>query len=283
MMAPISVAVVGDGPISQQLRDHGVPLGRVRLAAANGFSASQAVLVDLPADARAVAVAAALRAGKIVLCPPPVALAEAELAAIAEASRAGGGRLLPAGEIAHCEAGRHGFAAVHAPEFGALRSLYVAIRQPQGAGGDVIDELLPEALDAVLALVPDPFDAVRMNATSLFGAARDTAVILLRGGGDVVVTMELSRCLPPTLPATGLGEVEIDVIGAARAVRIVPQASAVRLFRDDRLAAIPWVDPPVLAMLRAIETAVDTPETSLCGLARATRAMAVTASIRAAL
>lgn len=279
MTTPIYLAIIGDGPLARPLRDHGAPLGRIRVTEAAG----QAVLVDLPSGARADAVVAALRTGKIVLCPPPVALDEAELTDITEAQRSGGGLLLPAGEIAHCEAGRHGMAAMAAPEFGALRSLYLAIRQPRGAGGDVIDDLLPEALDAVLAMVPGPFGAARVNAGALFGTARDTAIILLRANAGVVVTMELSRCLPPSMPAPGLGEVEIDAMGASQSVWIVPHAGAVRIHRDDGTAAVPWLDAPVLAMLRALETAVDTPHAAGDGLTRAARALVVTRAIRAAL
>ena len=251
MNAPIGLTVLGRGALSAPLFNHGAPLGRIRLVEHD----AQAVLIDLPPAERVAAVVPALAAGQFVLCPPPVAFTPADLAAISDARIAGGGVLLPAGELAHCEAGRRGLAAIAAPTFGPLRTLYLAIRQPRGSGGDVLADLLPEALDTVLALLPGPFSTFRVNAGALFVEARDTAVILLRSAGDVVVTLELSRCLPPTLPAPGLGDVEIDAMGAAQAVRIVPNASALRIYRDDGLSAAPWLDAPVLAMLRALEAA----------------------------
>ena len=280
MTAPIPLTVVGDRAMAQTLRNHGAPFGRIHLVGPANLAT--AVLIDLPPPARPAAAAAALRAGKLVLCPPPVVRTPAELDAIAAAAREGGGRLLPAGEIAHGAAGRRGLSAMAAPEFGAVRSLYLAIRQPRGAGDNVLDDLLPEALDAVLSAVPGPFCAVRVNAGALFGPQLDTAVILLRSATGVVVTMELSRCLPPTLPAPGLGEVEIDAMGGHQSIRIVPQASAIRIHRDDAVAAVPWLDPPVLAMLQALETAVDAPATAPDGLERVRAALALTAAIRAA-
>ncbi len=246
----ITLSVLGQGRISQPLRDHGAPFGAVRIVE----GASDAVLIDLPPADRAAAVIAALAAGQTVLCPPPVALTAAELAAIAAVPT---GQLLPSGELAHTDSVRHGLAAIHDPAFGALRSVYLAIRQPRGHGCDVLDDLLPEALDTLLAILPEPFTMVRVNAAALFGDARDTAVILLRSATDVVVTLELSRCLPASLPAPGLGEVEIDVMGALQSVRIVPHAGAVRVHRDDGVDHRPWLDAPVLAMLRALETPTD--------------------------
>ena len=281
MSRPIHLAVIGDGRLATELRTHGAPLGRIRLVDA-GARDAQAVLVDLPPGERLAAVLAALRGGRIVLCPPPVALDAAALAAIDAAQTRGGGFLLPAGEIAHGPAGSRGLAAMAAPEFGALRSLYLAIRQPRGTGEDVLETLLPEALDMVLAAMPERFTSVRVNSAALFGAARDTAVILLRSETDVVVTIELSRCLPPGLPAPGLGEVEIDAMGARQSVRIVPHASAVRIHRDDGVAVAPWQDSPALAMLRAVVARFDAPLGAASGLLRATRALTLTEAISAA-
>jgi hypothetical protein len=150
----------------------------------------------------------------------------------------------------------------------------------------VLEDVLPEALDAVLAAVPGPFGAVRVNAGALFGppghSMSDTAVVLLRNKAGVVVTMELSRCLPQSLPAPGLGEVEIDAMGALQSVRIVPHAGGIRIHRDDNSAIVPWLDPPVLAMLQALEAAVDRPAAAPDGLERARAALALTEAIRAA-
>jgi len=291
MSGVIRLGVIGAGAHATELVAHGAPLGRIALAAVAGQGTEalagragvpvvdvdtlvgdpglRAVLVDAPVAERAALVAGALRAGKIVVCPPPVALDAAALDAIAAAAQAGGGRLLCGGEIAHGEPGRRGLAAMTAPEFGPLRSLYLAIRQPRCGEGDVLDAIGWEALDFVLAAVPGKIEKVRVNAGAQFGAARDTAVILLRSADDVVVTIELSRCLPASLPATGLGEVEIDVMGALQALRITPQSTAVRVHRDGGTDLAPWLDAPVLAMLRAVVAACDGQATDGIGRTRA--------------
>jgi len=275
----IEVGIIGSGPHARALFEHGAPFGRIRLVEG---SASHAVLVFAPAGERLAPVLAALRAGKIVLCPPPIALTTAELSEIAAAAKSGRGRLLSGGEIVHSEAGRRGLAAMRAPDFGSLRSLYLAIRQPRGGTDDVLDALGWEALDFILDALPAGVSQVRINGGALFGSVRDTVVLLLRGDDDAVVTAELSRCLPPTLPAPGLGEVEIEAIGAHQAVRIEPQASAVRIYGDTTVAAVPWLDAPVLAMLRAVEHAADHPEWQSDAMERAARAIAVMTAIRAA-
>ena len=251
------------------------------------MASAGAILIDLPPASRAAAVIAALRARPDRAVPAPARPQRRRARSPRQAAAARvGGRLLPAGEIAHGEAGRRGLAAIAAAAFGSLRSLYLAIRQPRG-GGDVFEDLLPEALDAVLAIVPGAFASVRVNAGALFGAARDTAVILLRAETGVVVTIDIARCLPPSLPAPGLGEVEIDAVGTEQAVRIVPHAGDIRIYRDGGAAAIPWLNAPVLGMLRALERAhdgADTPETgSETGLARAHRALTLLRAVSAQL
>jgi len=279
MSGMIEVGVIGTGPHARALLEHQAPFGRIRLVEG---SALNAVLVFAPAGERFLPVLAALRAGKIVLCPPPIALSAAELSELAAAEKSGGGRLLSGGEIVHSEAGRRGLVAMRAPEFGALRSLYLAIRQPRGGTDDVLDALGWEALDFIGAALPGGVSQVRLNGGALFGSVRDTVVLLLRGGDDAVVTVELSRCLPPTLPAPGLGEVEIEAFGAHQAVRIEPQASAVRIYGDTAVAAVPWLDAPVLAMLRAVEHAADHGDWRGDAMPRAAQALEVMTAIRAA-
>jgi hypothetical protein len=257
--AQIPVALVGDGPHAQALRGHQGPLGRVSLVADlpdgapwQAAVADPAVRAVLAFGAEAAQVAsAALSAGKIAVCGPELARDGAAVAALPP------GVLLCGGEIVHGEATRRALAAMADPDFGPLRSLYLAIRQPRGMAGDVIEALGPEALDAVLAAIPDEIVQVRVNAGALFGAERDSVVILLRSASDVVVTIELARCLPSSLPAPGLGEVEIEAMGAKQAVRAVPHAGAVRIHRDDGSAAVPWLNAPVLDLLRGLENPVD--------------------------
>jgi predicted dehydrogenase len=146
---------------------------------------------------------------------------------------------------------------IRAPEFGPLRSLYVAIRQPRvHARGDVLDDLGWEALDFVLS-VAKPVRVHATTATLFGGDAPDTAIIHMRTEGEAVITIELSRCLPPTLPASGLGEVEIEVMGAHQSVHLQPQATSVHVYRDSGVSKAPWLDAPIIRMLRTIAAVVD--------------------------
>jgi predicted dehydrogenase len=307
MKSPIAACIVGAGPHAQALIDHRAPLGRLRvvafasgsegdpvsdLAAAVGAPVRpwQEVAADpqLPvllafgqAATRAKVVATGLAAGKTVLCPVPAARTQEELAEIADAQQRGGGRLLVVAEIAFSEPGQRALATLQAQEFGALRSIYLAIRQPRGGTGDVIEEIGWEALDFLERALPRAFSRARVNAGALFGSARDTAILLLRSETDVVATVELARCLPPSLPAPGLGEVEIEVMGANQSLRAVPLTSAVQIHRDEGLRLAPWIDAPVLSMLRALETALDAPGELEDGILRARRAVALMDAIRA--
>ncbi len=284
----IGLGMIGDGLQARALRGHGAPLGRIRLVdtparpwqAIAGDPALAAVLVDLPGEEGLAAVIAALDAGKVVISGPAPARDPREADLLSEAAVTGGGVLLPCGELTHGEAARRGLAAIADPGFGRLTSLYIAIRQPRGPG-DVLDGLAAEAVAFVTAAIPDATIAVRLNAGRLFGPERDSAVILLRTAKDTVVTIELAKCLPASLPAPGLGEVEIDAIGTSRAVRITPLDSAVRIHRDSGTDLRPWLDAAVPAMLHDVETAVQTRE-SASGLDRAIRNQMLLSAIRAA-
>jgi predicted dehydrogenase len=255
----IPLAIAGDGPHSRALAAHAAPLGRFSIRSDWHDKEVRAVLVLTAPPERTELVIAALRAGRVVLCSPPAALDAVALERIAAAREEGGGKLIIGGEVAYTEAGARAIEAILAPEFGVLRSLYVAIRQPRvRSGGDVLHDLGWEALDFVLSVTQTRLRRVHATAAALFGgAAQDTIVILMRSADDVVITMELSRCLPDTLPAAGLGEVEVEAIGARQSVRLEPHATSIRICRDSGVSVAPWLDAPVLRMLRAVAAAAD--------------------------
>ncbi len=279
----IALGIIGAGYHARALRGHGAPLGGIRVIDPPGrdwrdIAADPelaAVLIDLPGEAGLAAITAALRVGKTVISAPSPAHDRAELAGLRAAAASGGGALLPGGELTHGEAARRGLAVIAGPEFGALTSLYIAIRQPRGPG-DVLDDLAPEAVGFINAAIADSFPSVRVNAGALFGGERDSAVILLRSAGNVVVTVELAKCLPASIPAPGLGEVEIEAIGTNQAIRITPLDSAVRIHRDDGNDVRPWLDAAVLAMLGEVMA----PQPG--GLDRAARNEGLLSAIRAA-
>ena len=294
----IALGIIGDGAQARALLDHQAPLGRFRLsglAAGRGDGtapappwqevaadpAIAALLVDLPGGGEFEVVRAGLAAGKIVVCSPAPARSGEDLARLREAMIQGGGTMLPCGELTHGEAARRGLAAMSDPAFGRITSIYLAIRQPRGPG-DVIADLAPEVAGFVAAAIKDDFSTVRVNAGRLFGPERDSAVILMRSAGGAVVTVELSRCLPASLPAPGLGEVEIEAIGTGQAVRVTPLDSAVRIHRDDGCAVRPWLNAPVLEMLRDVAAVVDGYDATAGSMRRAARAQSLLAEIAAA-
>jgi len=310
MKPDLSVGVIGAGRHASALLDHATSFGRLRLAAwaaspegndaepAAAFAArsgatlrlwqdvahdaSLTALLLLGAPGTAIAAAEiALGGGRLVLCPPPAATDETTLARLAAAERAGGGTLLLGGELAHGEAGSRALAAIHDPTFGAPLTLFLSIRQSRGAGPDILDALGWEALDFILAALPSRPARAQATGGTLFGAdTRDTLSALLLCDDGVVATLDLARCLPATIPAPGLGEVEIEVVGTRQSVRATPHAEAVRILGDHHLAAAPWLDPPVASMLRAITAAHDARPPS--DLPRTAAALGVMAMIRAA-
>jgi hypothetical protein len=268
MNGVIPIAIIGDGPHARTLKDHAAPLGRFVIRPDWRDAEVRAVLA---LDAQVDDIAAALRAGHVVLCPP----------AVADLPRIAGGKLIVAGEITYSEAGARAIEMIRAPGFGPLRSLYVAIRQPRAHAGDVLDELGWEALDFVLS-VAEP-QRVHATAATLFGgAAPDTAVILMQTEDDAVITIELSRCLPPTLPAAGLGEIEVEAMGARQSIHLQPHATSVTVYRDTGIVTAPWLDAPIIRMLRTFAAVVDgaTPDDPF---PRQQAALATMTAIRASL
>jgi predicted dehydrogenase len=272
----IPIAIIGDGLHARALKDHAAPLGRFSIRSDWREPDVRAVAALGAPGAQANDIAAALRGSRVVLCPPPPDRDVANLA------RLKGEKLIVAGEIAYSEAGARAIEMIRAAEFGPLRSLYLAIRQPRAhAGGDVLDDLGWEALDFVLS-VAQPQRVHATTATLFGGRTHDSAVILMRTEDAAVITIELSRCLPPTLPASGLGEVEIEAMGAHQSIHLQPQATSVSVYRDAGVSSAPWLDAPIIRMLRTVAAVVDgaTPEDPL---PRQQAALATMTAIRASL
>jgi len=311
MKPDILVGVIGAGHHAAALLDHATSFGRLRLAAwaaspdasdaelaaefaaragaarrpwqevANDAALAALLLLGPPGSAAAAA-EAGLRRGAIVLCPPPAAPDEATLSRLEAAERAGGGTLLVGGELAYGEAGSRALAAVRDPAFGALRTLFLSIRQPRADEEDVLETAGWEALDFALAALPGRLVRTQATGGTLFGGrSRDTLSALLLCDDGVVATLDLARCLPATIPAPGLGEVEFEAFGTRQSVRAIPHAEAVRILGDFGDSAAPWLDPPVALMLRAVTAAHDTRPPS--DLPRAAATLAAMRAIRAAL
>jgi predicted dehydrogenase len=205
---------------------------------------------------RASAVLACLQTRKTVLCLGPTFIDQTQLQQAVEAQRAGGSTLLVAGEIAHTQAGAHALGVVRNGSLGAIRSVYMALRSPRAETRSVpIDRLRWEAFDFLLAMGLGPIETVYASSTRLFAehGPDDTALIILRLACDALITIELSHCLPSTIPAVGLGEVEVEVIGTRQTIRLDPHNSDLRVFTDHDITPRPWVDGALASLLNSIE------------------------------
>lgn len=280
MTSPVAVGVIGVGRRASSLSEYAAPLsgaviaaiapgprGRDRTAAAGlarhlgaafrreweSVATDPAVGVVLIEDARAAAAETALAAGKIVVCPGPPARILETLERLSAAAKRGRGALLAAGEIRYTPAGSRAVAIAAEGGLGVLHSIYAAVRLPvlerPDGEGTILERAGWDVLDTVCAAVPRRPARVSATVTGLFGGAADTAVVIAWLGDDTIVTVELSSCLPASIPTVAQGEVEIEMIGSREALRIEPYKTAVRFHGQRDSVLLPWIDDPVLSML----------------------------------
>jgi predicted dehydrogenase len=313
-MATIPLGLIGAGVHAEELLHHAAPLegmqvvrcapdgaaGRDRSAElARYFGASFApewrsvaedphlpvVLVLGAVEMRTQIVIAALRVGKVVLCPFPAARDAVGLAAVSAARTQGRGILLSLGEIAGTAAGMHVLAALRDERLGTPHSIWAASRSRRGeaVGQGVLEQHGWQVLDFLLAARRDPVLRVHVTLGHLFepGPQEDTAVILLRFEQGLVATIELSRCLPPSMPVPAMGEVEIEVIGAQGVVRIEPYNTGLRVYGDGDVSNHAWVDGSLVRTLPQVAEAVQNGTSDESGLERAGRAIAIMGMIAA--
>jgi predicted dehydrogenase len=287
--AAIRVGLIGGGGHARELRRHNAPIEGVRVVRfapspdgcdheccaglARHFSAAftpewRAVTDDpaLPAimvsgaAARTEVIAAALAAGKFVLCPFPAARDATSLAELTDARAKGGGALLTVGEIANTAAGTHLLETLRTVRIGRLHSIWAAIRSRRStrADGDVVEQHGWPLLDFLLTATMAPPLRVHPTLAHLFepGPHPDTAVILLRFDGELVATLEMSRCLSASIAIPPTGEVEIEAIGEREVVRIEPYNSSVRVYGDSAVGMRPWVDSATVRVLPQLVAAV---------------------------
>lgn len=316
MTLPVPVGVIGSGRYASALAGYEAPLRGARIArwapspcgrdrsgaaahaerigagfapdweALAGDPSMPAVLVVTDGPGRITAVEAALRAGKTVCCPVPVVTQSTELDRL-PAALSRGGALISAGALRHTAAGKRALRIAAQGELGALHSVYATARfpwaQPSQRGQSVLDEAGWETFDFLLCLTPAAVERVHAYSGTLFGSGPDdTAVLIIRFADDVISTVELSRCLPPAIPVTPIGDVEIEVIGSRQAIRVAPGATAVRAFGEGA-ALYPWVEDPVISMveeLAAVASGASERTEGLESLRRAVALMDAVGSIR---
>ena len=285
MTLPVPVGVIGAGRLTSALADYEAPLRGARIAqcapspcgadlsraatlaerTGAGFTRDwnvlaadpslPAVLVASDEPGRITPVEAALLAGKVVCCPVPAVTQSTELERLS-AALSRGGALISAGMLRHTPAGKRALRISADGELGALHSVYAAVRLPSGQpaqrGQDILDGAGWEIFDFLLSLTPASVRRVHAHTATLFGLPPvDTAVLTIRFADDLIATVELSRCLPPAVPVPPSGDIEIEVIGARQAIRILPGAPAVQVY-GTRTTFRPWVDDPVISMVEEL-------------------------------
>jgi predicted dehydrogenase len=244
---------------------------------------ADAVFVAGPAAGHAQAVVAALSAGRPVLCPLPLGVSASELAEVEAARRGSGAVLLSPSDLSASTAGRRALESVRAGELGQLHAVFLASRTGPAAG-DVLDDLGWEALDFLAACVAAPCTRVYATGGSLFGAPGDALLANLRFAGDTIVTLELSRGLPPALAAAG-PEVEIELAGVEAALRVEPYRRTVAVYRGAGAERRHWPARPVVAMLEDLQAAMKGTAGPADGdvIARQRAALAMHTALRASL
>ena len=233
-----------------------------------------AVLVATGGPDRTTVVEAALRAGKTVCCPVPATTRAAELDRLS-AALSRGGTLISAGTLRHTAAGKRALRLAATGELGVLHSVYAAARVPSAAPPQgrhsILDESGWDIVDFLVGLTPSAVQRVHGCSGALFGSGPDdTAVFIIRFADDLIGTVELSRCLPASIPVAPTGEVDVEVIGSRQAIRIAPGATAVRVFGAGAALA-PWVEDPVISMveeLAAVASGASKPADGLESLRR---------------
>lgn len=282
------VGIVGIGAFAQAITHYDTPLRGIALR--QGMVESDpsvpVVIVDCALAEGTAPVLAALAQGKTVICPFPAAGDAAGLEAV-ERALARGGALIVRHELAEFAVCRDALAALRSGTLGKLHSLYLAARLPRLAAVEsVLDEKGWPVIDLVLAIAGSAPSRLHATGGRLFDEAGldDTVVVMLRFPQDLVVTIELSRCLPATLAKAGDVEMEVEVIGSEGALRFEPAGASNRVYADTAAAVRRWTDERPLPLLAEIleivqhKRAVD-PE--LFAQHRAVRVMeAIRASLR---
>ncbi len=242
---------------------------------------ADAVFVAGPAAGHAQAVVAALSAGKPVLCPVPLGVTAAELAEVESAQRGSGAVLLSPSDLTASTAGRRALASVEAGDLGKLHAVFLASRTGPAAG-DVLDDLGWEALDFLAACIGAPCTRAYATGGSLFGAPADAVLGNLRFAGDTIVTLELSRGLPPALAAAG-PEVEVELAGTEAALRVEPYRRIVDVYSGAGAERRHWPARPVVAMLEDLQAAMEGGPTDGATIARQRAALGMHQALRASL
>jgi predicted dehydrogenase len=250
-----------DGSLSERLATESRCEFRSDWRATATDPAIAAVLVLGAAAAASDAVVAAIECGKVAACHSD-ALTSSEVLRRIEAEQVSGkGMLLARGEISGTASGALAIKAAAEASLGTLHSIYVAVRKPRrqvATTRDVIAELGWSACEFVLSCTSSPLQRVYASGGALFQprGTLDTCILLLRFEDGMVATLELSCCLPSTIPCPAAGETEFELIGSREVLRAKPFNAAVGLFSDDRTMSLPWPDEPVTTLLRDIGPAL---------------------------
>ncbi len=252
-------------------------LGPVQLAAPAREQTVNAVFVGGAPSGRAAAAAAALGAGRSVLCPMPCALTEAELDQLERTCEGTPepGLLYTPTDLRHMAAVGHALDAMAGGGIGPGLHAYVGYRTRVGAaaggerqvGSSVLEDPIWHVLDFALGCTPAPMARVHAAGGRLFGGgvgtgglagetrraaveSMDTLVLTIRFTDDFIVSAEISACLPADYPSEG-PDIDIDIVGRRGALRVEPGRQVVTVVgAGGRTSVRDWHPHPVVSMVR---------------------------------
>jgi hypothetical protein len=171
-----------------------------------------------------------------------------------------GAAFLPLGELASLSLSSEARARVAQPEFGKLHSIYAAARMARKTGPGDFRRLRWEMIHLALQIARQRPCRLHVTPGTMGGQAwpttPDVEVILLRFADDLIATIEVAACLPVGSPRCRLLQIELEAIGARRAVRLEPTQTVVRLESEGWFSPMPFTDPAIIPMLAQLQQAV---------------------------
>lgn len=288
------LGVAGNGALASGMASHDTPLRgcTVRLPVATGHPEMRdlasdptvsAIVVDCDVAARANIVVESLAAGKTVVCSFPPSDTPEGLAGV-ERALASGGTLSIWHELAALAVSRDALSALRAGSFGVPHSLYVSARLARCESlRGILDDIGWQVLDLVLAIADDLPERVYATGGRLFAdaGADDTLTVVMRFPRNLVVTVEMSRCLPATLARPSDAEMEVEIICSDGALRFEPNIASNRVYTSNSASIRPWPDERIQPLIGEIIEIAERGCDPAADLLAVRRALRVRAAIHA--
>lgn len=291
----IAAVLVGEGSLAAAIAHHDTPLRGLTIGKVDpSRSASDvvadprypAVVIDCDVEGRGELVVRALQGGKLVVSSFPPALDASRLEEIGGLLEHGG-KLIVFQDLAAYSTCRDALAALRDGHVGQLQSLYIAYRLPRSESNQVpiLNEVGWAVVDLLVEIAGAMPSRVFASGGTLFGApgVADTATMILRFPNDFVATIEVSRCLPAAPSNSSTVDVEVEVIGAAGAIRLEPKGGRSHVSTEAGRFERAWSDERVLPLMTHVLAVAQGTAKADPRLGRAEQAIAIMAAIEESL